>query len=48
MHLDSEVRLVPQHTGETVRGKLAPYVQPILNEVGAELLVQGFLSVQIV
>jgi len=45
VHLDGEVRLIRQPASETVRGKLAPHVQTVLDEKGAELIIQGFLSV---
>ena len=48
VHLDGKVRLIAQPASKTVRGELVPHVQPVLNEVIAELFVQGFLSVHVV
>ena len=47
VHLDGKIRLIPQFTRITVRGKLVRYVQPVLDKVSAELVIQGFLSAQV-
>ena len=46
-HLDGKVRLIRQLTGVAVRRKLARHVQAVLDEVSAELIVQGLLSAYI-
>jgi len=47
-HLDGKVRLIPQLAGVAVRRGLARDIQTVLDEVGAELIVQGFLSMYVV
>ena len=46
-HLDGKVRLIPQYTSETVGRKLPCRVQTILDEVSAELVVQGSLHAHV-
>ena len=47
-YLDGKIRLIRQWAGVAVRRDLIRDVQPVLDEVSCELIIQSFLSVQVV